>query len=136
MKTRQLGKHGLDVTVIGLGCWQLGSAWGDVVEESLAFDILQTAVDSGITFFDTADIYGDGRSETLIGEFLKGTDHNIKVGTKFGRRGDIYPNNYTKDSLRKCVEASLNRLQMGRLDLLQLHCIPMEIIRQGDILTG
>ncbi len=133
MKTRVLGKQGLDITEIGLGCWQLGSAWGDFVEESMAFDILQTAVDKGVTFFDTADIYGAGRSETLIGEFLKGKDHNIKVATKYGKRPDVAPDNYTKDSLRRCVDDSLQRLQMDHLDLLQLHCIPMNIIREGNI---
>jgi aryl-alcohol dehydrogenase-like predicted oxidoreductase len=133
MKTRRLGNQGLDITEIGLGCWQLGTAWGNVVEESVAFDILQTAIDKGITFFDTADIYGAGRSETLIGEFLKGKNYDIKVATKFGRSSDVFPDNYTKDSLRRCVEDSLQRLQMDQLDLLQLHCIPVTIVREGKI---
>ena len=133
MQHRILGTAGLDISEVGLGCWQIGGNWGGTIEEDKAIEILQTAVDQDITFFDTADVYGDGRSERLIGEFLKGSSKDIKVATKFGRQSHIFPNNYTQDVLRKCVEASCERIGMSQLDLLQLHCIPTEELRKGDI---
>ncbi|GAA4959683.1 aldo/keto reductase [Algibacter aquimarinus] len=133
MKQRQLGNNGFNVSEVGLGCWQLGADWGGEIDKTKAFDILNEAVNNGINFFDTADVYGDGRSETLIGEFLKTSSHNIKVATKFGRTADVYPNNYTEKSLRNCVEKSLKRLGIDCIDLLQLHCIPTEALENGAI---
>ncbi|TBN05581.1 aldo/keto reductase [Hyunsoonleella flava] len=133
MKQRQLGHNGFKVSEVGLGCWQLGADWGNEIDKTKAFDILNEAVNNGINFFDTADVYGDGRSETLIGEFLKISSHNIKVATKFGRTADVYPNNYTEQTLRNCVEKSLKRLGVDCIDLLQLHCIPTEILENGAI---
>ncbi|MEN0004188.1 MAG: aldo/keto reductase [Bacteroidota bacterium] len=133
MKHRTLGTNGFNVSEVGLGCWQLGSSWGEELDQQKAFEILQTAVDEDITFWDTADVYGGGRSEVFIGEFLKRTGHDIQVATKFGRMGGVYPNGYTEQSLRDGVEASLQRLQVGCIDLLQLHCIPTEELRKGVI---
>ena len=133
MKQRTLGKNGFDVSEIGLGCWQLGGDWGDALSEERAFEILQTAIDQGITIFDTADVYGGGRSEEIIGKFLSRSDKTVKVLTKFGRGAGIYPDNYTEKSLRDGVEGSLRRLGVDSLDLLQLHCIPTEVLEQGDI---
>lgn len=133
MNTRHLGTSNFDVSEIGLGCWQLGPDWGKNLDREAAFAILQEAVNQGITFFDTADVYGNGKSEALIGEFLKQTNANVKVATKYGRMAEVYPDNYTKDSLKACIEASLGRLQTDSLDLLQLHCIPMQVMQQGDI---
>ncbi len=133
MHRRKLGNHGFAVSEVGLGCWQLGSDWGATVEESTAFEILQRAVDHGINFFDTADVYGAGRSERLIGEFLKTVEAPVHVATKFGRFGDVYPDGYTESALRKGVEASLKRLDLEVLDLVQLHCIPTRVLRQGAI---
>lgn len=117
---------------IGLGCWQLGGAdWGDVSDE-LAFDILSKAVESGVNFFDTADVYGMGRSEELIARFLKQTGHQVFVATKLGRV-NLYPDNYTEATIRAATEASLQRLQVDALDLTQLHCIPTDVMRQGDV---
>ena len=133
MNKRAFGKTGFAAGEIGLGCWQLGGAdWGNLDAER-AFEILSTAVDAGINFFDTADVYGSGRSETLIGQFLKGCSERIFVATKLGRLGDLYPANYTEAGLRDATEASLRRLGVDALDLTQLHCIPTEVMRRGDV---
>lgn len=136
MKQRQLGNNGFNVSEVGLGCWQLGADWGTEIDKTKAFDILDEAVNNGINFFDTADVYGDGRSETLIGDFLKKTSHDVKVATKFGRTADVYPNNYTEKTLRNCVEKSLKRLRVDCIDMLQLHCIPIEALKEGAIFDG
>lgn len=137
MQTRTLGHPDFPVTEVGLGCWQLGSDWGDTLDADRAFAILATAVEQGIRFFDTADVYGGGRSERFIGQFLRQTHvHDIRVATKFGRDGAVYPNGYSVDNLRKGVEGSLERLGVDQLDLLQLHCIPTEVMREGAIFDG
>lgn len=133
MKHRNLGKNGFQVSEVGLGCWQLGADWGQDLSKETAFAILDEAVKNGITFFDTADVYGNGKSESLIGEFLKSCDVPIRVATKFGRAGNAYPDKYTKDVLRKTVEGSLERLGTDSLDLLQLHCIPTPYLKDGEV---
>lgn len=130
MKHRTLGKSGYSVSEVGLGCWQLGGDWGAVSEKE-AFEILETAVAHGVTFFDTADVYGDGRSERLIGQFLKEQTQKIKVATKVGRRN--YPGPYTKEIVRQHVTDSLERLGSSTVDLVQLHCIPTEVMANGEI---
>ncbi len=135
MKTRTLGRNGFEVSEMGLGCWQLGSDWGTGIDQDGAFAILQAAVDSGVTLFDTADVYGAGKSERAIGAFLKqsgASASNIRVATKYGRM-DVYPDNYTADTMRAAVEGSLERLGVDSLDLLQLHCIPTEVMRDGTV---
>ncbi|MEM6525458.1 MAG: aldo/keto reductase, partial [Bacteroidota bacterium] len=106
MKNRHLGKNGFEVSEVGLGCWQLGSDWGSEISKKKAFEILNKAVDCGITFFDTADVYGGGRSEELIGEFLQTSNSEVKVATKFGRKSDLFPDNYSEQALRECVDDS------------------------------
>ena len=133
MKFRRLGKNGFPVSEIGLGCWQLGGDWGEAPGEEKALSILSAALDSGVTLFDTADVYGAGRSERLLGQFMKEIEIPIRVITKFGRGQGIYPDNYTEASLRESIEGSLERLGVPVLDLVQLHCIPEEVLRQGDI---
>lgn len=133
MHTREFANTGRQVSEIGLGCWQLGgSDWG-TVDEQTCFDILSAAVEAGVDFFDTADVYGGGRSETLIGKFLKQTSQEIFVATKLGRTGELYPDKYSEATVRAATEASLTRLGVETLDLTQLHCVPTEILRQGDI---
>ena len=132
MKNRMLGSAGFEVSEIGLGCWQLGADWGEAVAEDTAMNILQAAWDSGVTVFDTADVYGAGRSETFIGKFIAQLDQKPRVITKFGR-GAVYPDGYTKDSMRAGIEASLERLDVDQLDLVQLHCIPTEELKKGDV---
>ncbi|MBC3764557.1 aldo/keto reductase [Neptunicella marina] len=133
MKQRQLGHSGFDVSEVGLGCWQLGGDFGVDFDDKQAFAILQTAVDKGVTFFDTADVYGAGKSEKFIGDFLKQSSASIRVATKFGRGGDVFPDNYTEDALRQAIAASCERLGVEQLDLLQLHCVPVDVLKQGDI---
>lgn len=133
MKLRSLGKKGPEVSEIGLGCWQLGADWGDPVSEETGMKILATAVAQGVTLFDTADVYGQGKSESLIGKFLRTTDTPLTVITKYGRGNGIYPDNYTEKNLNEAIEGSLERLGVKSLDLLQLHCIPQEILEKGLI---
>jgi len=132
MKNRKLGKDGFDVSEIGLGCWQFGGDFGDMKEDT-AFSIMAASVESGVKFFDTADVYGAGRSESLIGRFLKECSTPVTVATKFGRGSDVFPDNYSEDSMRISIERSLERLGVNSLDLLQLHCIPTDVLRDGAV---
>ena len=132
METRLLGRTGRSVGVVGLGCWQLGADWGSVTEEA-ALSVLEAAVDSGVTFLDTADVYGDGRSEKLIGTFLRsrGPDHGITVATKMGRRADPHTAEaYTLSWFRAWTDRSRENLGVDTLDLVQLHCPPTEVFRR------
>lgn len=132
MNYRKFNQTDFSCSEIGLGCWQLGGGdWGEVSDQQ-AFEILAQAVDQGVNFFDTADVYGGGRSEALIGEFLKSARTSVVVATKLGRLG-IYPDNYTEATIRAATEESLRRLQTDALDLTQLHCIPTEVMRQGEV---
>ncbi|KKM21352.1 hypothetical protein LCGC14_1636290 [marine sediment metagenome] len=133
MKKRHLGNNGFEISEVGLGCWQIGANWGNEIEKKKAFKILDEAISSGITFLDTADVYGDGRSEALIGEFLKHSKADIKVATKFGRGANVFPNKYTEQALRDSVDASSERLNVECIDLVQLHCIPTEVLEKGEI---
>ncbi len=133
MKVRQLGSNGFDISEVGLGTWQIGADWGKAFSEDKAFEILTAAVESGITFFDTADVYGNGQSESFIGQFLKHSDKSIRVATKFGRGADVFPASYSKDAMRSAIENSLSRLDVDSLDLLQLHCIPTIEMQKGEV---
>lgn len=126
----------VSVAEVGLGTWQLGSAdWGNVNEEE-AIQILQRYVEAGGNFIDTADVYGMGVSETVIGKFLKSVDKEIFVATKLGRRGDAgngWPQNFTYDAMKSQVEDSLQHLGVSQLFLEQLHCIPTEEMQAGKV---
>jgi len=127
MEQRVLGKTGRPVSVIGLGTWQLGADWGNV-SESDALAVLRAAVESGVTFFDTADVYGDGRSERVIGRFIAGNiGRGVTVATKMGRRVDQVPANYVLDNFRAWTDRSRVNLGVDRLDLVQLHCPPTPV---------
>ncbi|HTU72443.1 MAG TPA: aldo/keto reductase [Trebonia sp.] len=127
MEQRILGQTGRPVSVVGLGTWQLGADWGSVSEAD-AFAVLQAAADAGVTFFDTADVYGDGRSEQVIGRFLAGNpDSGIMVATKMGRRVAQVPQNYVLDNFRAWTDRSRRNLGVERLDLVQLHCPPTPV---------
>ncbi|MGH0052195.1 MAG: aldo/keto reductase [Sphaerochaetaceae bacterium] len=133
MKKRPFGTNRVMVSEVGLGTWQIGGSWG-TVEDTTAMEILRTAVESGITFFDTADVYGDGRSERFIGKFLKQHRDSIFVATKLGRGGNPgWPDNFTPEAMIRHTENSLSRLGVERLDLLQLHCIPQDVLEQGAV---
>jgi aryl-alcohol dehydrogenase-like predicted oxidoreductase len=128
METRVLGRTGRAVSVIGQGCWQLGGDWGTVADDA-ALAILGAAVDAGVTFLDTADVYGDGRSEKFIGRFLASRPgHAITVATKMGRRAAPHvADAYTLDSFRAWTDRSRTNLGVDVLDLVQLHCPPTEV---------
>lgn len=132
MQTRQLGNSGFPVSEVGLGCWQLGGDFGPI-DETTANELMQTAVDCGIDFWDTANVYGGGQSESWIGRFLTLTGYPVRVGTKYGRGPDAYPDRYSLPGMRESVQRSLERLGRERIDLLQLHCVPTEVLRQGEI---
>jgi len=133
MKHRQLGKNGFEVSEIGMGCWQIGADWGKQIEKENAKNILEEAVNNDISFFDTADVYGAGRSEEIIGDYFSNKGKELKIATKFGRNPEVYPNSYTEEALRECVDASRKRLGVDQLDLLQLHCIPEKELEKGDV---
>jgi aryl-alcohol dehydrogenase-like predicted oxidoreductase len=127
MEQRILGRTGRAVSVIGLGTWQLGADWGEVVDKD-ALAVLDAAAESGITLLDTADVYGDGRSERLIGQFLAGNPGlEIMVATKMGRRVALDPALYTLASFRAWTDRSRANLGTDRLDLVQLHCPPASV---------
>jgi aryl-alcohol dehydrogenase-like predicted oxidoreductase len=137
MNTRVFEKTGRSVGEIGLGTWQLGANWGEVTDE-VALATLRAAYAAGVTFFDTADVYGDGRSERLIGVFLKeigaAKASGLFVATKLGRRGDPgWPENFTRAAVRKHTEDSLARLGVEALDLTQFHCVPPEVLKRGEL---
>jgi len=133
MKQRAFGRDGIEVGEVGLGTWQLGSDWGEVGEAE-AQRILATAVDQGIDFFDTADVYGPEVSELRIGRFLKSRCESLFVATKLGRLSEPgWPRNFGLDTMRAHTEASLRRLGVEALDLTQLHCIPASEMADGAV---
>lgn len=131
MESRKFGPTGRQVSVIGQGCWQFGGDWGDVPDER-AEEVLNTAVESGVTLIDTADVYGDGHSEQLVGRFLSsigGEDcHGLTVITKMGRRADPHvAEAYTYENFRGWLDRSRANLRVDRIDLVQLHCPPTPV---------
>ena len=123
------------MSVIGLGCWQLGGDWGEIGDDD-AFAVLDAAVDAGVTFLDTADVYGDGRSEQLIGRFLaqRSGGPDLTVATKMGRRANPHdPDAYTLDAFRAWNDRSRENLGVDTLDLVQLHCPPTEVYSRDEV---
>ncbi|MEV0820984.1 aldo/keto reductase [Nonomuraea rubra] len=125
MEQRVLGRTGRRVGVVGLGAWQLGADWGEVSEDE-AVATLSAAVESGVTFIDTADVYGDGRSEQIVGRFAKDRPE-ITVATKMGRRLEQVPDNYVMSNFRAWNERSRRNLGVDTIDLVQLHCPPTPV---------
>jgi len=133
MEMRILGRTGRAVSVVGLGTWQLGADWGDVAEKD-ALAVLETAAGTGTTFLDTADVYGDGRSERIIGQFLAGNPGaEFTVATKMGRRVAQDPAFFTLDNFRAWTDRSRANLGMDRLDLVQLHCPPTPVFSSDAV---
>lgn len=127
MQTRTLGRTGRTVSIIGLGTWQLGADWGEV-DEADALAVLDAAHSAGVTFFDTADVYGDGRSESLIGTWLRANpDSAVTVATKMGRRMPQEHANYSLANFRAWTDRSRANLGVDTLDLVQLHCPPTSV---------
>src|SRR5476649_1112463 len=125
MQARRLGKTDYSVSEIGFGAWAIGGSWGDTDDEE-SLEAMNAAVDAGVTFFDTADVYGDGRSERLIATLLRERPEPLVVATKFGRRGPQDVSNYSYDNLRAWLERSRENLAVDAIDLVQLHCPPWE----------
>lgn len=127
---------GVDISEVGLGTWQLGSAdWGDV-DEAEALDILRRSVELGVNFLDTADVYGMGHSERMLGRFLNESNEDVRVATKLGRRHDDpngWPQNFTEESMRQHTENSLRNMKLETVFLTQLHCIPAEELQRGEV---
>lgn len=133
MKYRPLGSTGFSVSTIGFGAWAIGGAWGSV-SESESRRALAAAVDHGIDFFDTADVYGDGLSERLVGELVRSSRTPLHVATKAGRRLSPHTaDGYTLANLTAFVERSLDNLGLDAVDLLQLHCPPTEVYYRPEV---
>jgi len=134
MKYRTLGKTGFNVSEISLGTWQVGGKWGSEFDDKNADKILHTAIDNGINFIDTADVYSAGLSETAVGRVVRDRSEQIYVATKCGRQISPHINEgYQPKVLRKYVEDSLQRMQLETLDLIQLHCPPMGVYYRTEI---
>jgi aryl-alcohol dehydrogenase-like predicted oxidoreductase len=133
LEYRNLGETGMRVSAVSLGTWAFGSEWGAVSDDD-SYAALNKAIDLGVNFLDAADVYGDGRSERLIGRLLKERpDDEIFVATKAGRRLDPHTaEGYSFDNLSRFVERSLKNLRLEALDLLQLHCPPTAVYRQDE----
>ncbi|MCF7803084.1 MAG: aldo/keto reductase [Candidatus Marinimicrobia bacterium] len=134
MNYRTLGKTGFEVSEISLGTWQVGGGWGAEFDEEVAEEILETAIESGVNFIDTADVYSDGQSEHAVGEFVRSRDERLYVATKCGRQLTPHTNEqYTPEALRRFVEESLRNSGLETLDLIQLHCPPTEVYYRPEI---
>ena len=135
MEYRTFGRTGWQVSAVGFGAWAIGGAWGHVSETD-ALDALRTAIDNGINFIDTADVYGDGRSELLIAQVLKERSEQVYVVTKAGRRLDPHvATGYNRKNLTAFVERSLKNLEVDALDLVQLHCPPTEVYYMPEVFS-
>ena len=135
MDRRTLGSTGWDVTEVGLGTWNIGGGWGDVSEEA-GRDAVRAALEEGVNFVDTADVYGDGRSERIIREVVEeyNTDERVYVATKAGRRLDPHTaERYTEENLRDHVDRSREYLGEETLDLVQLHCPPTDMYYRPEV---
>ncbi len=127
MKYRKFSDLGWSVSEVGLGCWQIGGSWGKVTEKD-ARGVLKKAIDMGVNFFDTSDMYGDGRSEKFLGEIIKSSKDDLYVTTKLGRRWrPNYPKGYKQEYLEEFIDRSLMNLGVDQIQLLQLHCPPSEL---------
>ncbi|HYB23789.1 MAG TPA: aldo/keto reductase [Solirubrobacteraceae bacterium] len=131
MEQRRIERLGRSVSVVGLGTWQLGADWG-TVEPQAAHEVLDAAYDAGVTFFDTADVYGDGRSERFCGE-LHARHPEVFVATKMGRRVTQRPENYNREAFRAWNERSRANLGVERIELVQLHCPPDEVYEDDAV---
>jgi len=132
MKYRPLGQTGIRVSEVGLGCWQFGGDFGPVDSED-ADATMEGAIQVGINFFDTANVYGSGQSESWIGNYLSKSRETVFVATKYGRGPGVYPDGYSLAGMRQQTIDAIERLRVEQLDLLQLHCVPTSILRRGEI---
>ncbi len=134
MNKRTLGKTGFEISEIGLGTWQVGGKWGSEFNHSNADAILNKAVDSGVNFIDTADVYSDGESEKAVGRLVRTRSERLYIATKCGRQFNPHIDaSYQPKALRQFVEDSLQRMELETLDLIQLHCPPTETFYRPEI---
>lgn len=134
MQFRQLGKTGINVSAISIGTWQVGGKWGDDFSHTNAEKILHEAIDNGINFIDTADVYANGESEKAVGKVVRSRKEKIYVATKCGRQLNPHINeSYQPAVLRKFVENSLTNMGLETLDLIQLHCPPTEVFYRPEL---
>ncbi|MFQ3545670.1 aldo/keto reductase [Halobacillus rhizosphaerae] len=133
MKYNQLGQTDLNISELSFGTWAIGGSWGTTNDEE-SLSALHKAMDHGVNFFDTADVYGMGHSEKLLAQATKGKEAEIHIASKFCRQGDIHdPATYSKEQVSKYLEDSLQRLNRDHLDLYQIHCPPLEILKDGSV---
>lgn len=133
MNYRQLGNTDLNISELSFGTWAIGGAWGKLNDDK-ALNALNRAMDEGVNFFDTADVYGDGHSEELLSKATKGKESSIHIGTKFCRAGDVHdPENYSMEKVMEYCENSLRRLNRDQIDLYQIHCPPLKILQDGKV---
>jgi len=133
---RRLGKTGREVSAIGFGAWAIGADWG-IVDDAQSLRALHAAAEAGVTLIDTADVYGDGRSEKVIGKFLRErSGERFFVATKMGRRVPLDLAQYTPEAFRAWVDRSRDNLHVDRLDLVQLHCLPTDIYYRPEIFAA
>lgn len=133
MNYRPFGRTGWQVSEISFGAWAIGSAWGEVSDED-ALAALRAAIDHGVNLIDTADVYGDGRSERLIAQVLKERSEQVYIVTKAGRRLDPHvAAGYNRENLTAFIERSLGNLGVEALDLVQLHCPPTEVYYMPEV---
>ncbi|PKA41093.1 aldo/keto reductase [Rhizobium sullae] len=137
MKQHSFGRMPFSITNVGFGAWQIGGSWGDVSEAD-GRAALNAALDAGMTFIDTADVYGDGRSEKIVADVLKSrSGTRPMVATKAGRRLNPHvADGYTKANLEGFIDRSLRNLQVDSLDLVQLHCPPTEVLYRPEVFEG
>jgi aryl-alcohol dehydrogenase-like predicted oxidoreductase len=128
---RDIERLGRSVSVVGLGTWQLGADWGTVAPQA-AHDVLDAAVEAGVSFFDTADVYGDGRSERFCADLRERHPH-VLVATKMGRRAEQLPESYNRDAFREWNARSRANLGVECIDLVQLHCPPDEVYEDDSV---
>ena len=133
MNFRIFGKCGWAVSEIGFGAWAIGGSWGKVQEDD-AVAALHRAIDCGLNFIDTADVYGDGRSEKIVAKVLKDRKERIYVATKAGRRLSPHvADGYNRENLNAFVDRSLKNIEVETIDLLQLHCPPTEVYYRPEV---
>ncbi|WP_071396412.1 aldo/keto reductase [Bacillus tuaregi] len=133
MKYRELGNTGIKISEVSFGTWAIGGSWGQT-NDTEALKSLEFAMDKGVNFFDTADVYGNGHSERLLAKATKGKENQIYIATKFCRQGDIFdPKNYSYEKVSAYCEDSLRRLNREAIDLYQIHCPATEILKDGSV---
>lgn len=132
MKYRQLGSSDLQISEVGLGCWQFGGDFGPIQAQTVEH-IIAATLENRMNFFDTADVYGDGASETYLGQHLASVTPRPIIATKYGRGKGAYPDGYSLVNMRDSVRRAQDRLKTDSIDLLQLHCIPTAVMARGEV---